>query len=125
MIGKAITMSLLAAMLASCAVETVDEAEVGDTQQALEGGLYIWACTGADAWTRIWKVNGIEKGREYCECDGTIQQFGTIGGQYTQVSNYSCSGGGGGGGGGGGECPSAAALSLAKLVPFYPPPICD
>lgn len=136
MIGKAIGAGLLGVILMSCAVESVESVEsvegvergsdrgdeapaVAARQQGLEGGLYLWACDGSNAWTRTWKVGGVEQGREICECDGTVWSQGTIGGSYSQLIDHSCSGGGGGGGGD----PCLASGDPAK--PFYPPPICD
>lgn len=126
MIGKAIGAGLLGVMLMSCAVERAGDSDESSTvaahQQGLEGGLYLWICDGSNAWTRTWKVGGVEQGREICECDGTVWSQGTIGGSYSQLIDHSCSGGGGGGGGGGGD-PCIASGDPAK--PFYPPPICN
>ncbi|WP_338865829.1 hypothetical protein [Myxococcus stipitatus] len=30
-------------------------------------------------------MNNVEGGREYCDCDGTRNEFGTLSGRYTQV----------------------------------------
>jgi hypothetical protein len=111
-----------ALLVAACAV---DEREEQPATTSVEQSL-LWACTGADTWTRYWKVNGVEKGREYCNCDGSITQYGTLTGTYSQVAGSTCGGGGGGGGGGGctGGCCFRASLRSDALAPLYPPPGC-
>ncbi|WP_141332907.1 hypothetical protein [Myxococcus sp. AB025B] len=60
-----------------------------ETLESSEQGL-IWACDGRRSFNRYWTVNGVEVGREYCDCDGTLTEFGTLSGRYSQTLNFYC-----------------------------------
>lgn len=102
MINRILGTVVLAVLVSSCALEGAPE-----TTASTEQGL-IWACDGTNDWTRYWRVNGVEVGREDCDCSGFITSHGTITGVYSQVLEHICTTGGGGGGGGGGGCRVAA-----------------
>lgn len=53
--------------------------------ELLESGeqSIIWACGVDRQFTRVWKVDDVEVGREYCECDGTYHSFGDLLGNYS------------------------------------------
>lgn len=91
---------IAALFISACGGELAEEKApeaLDNTEQAI-----IWACTGGSTWTRYWYSNSsktVEVGREDCYCDGTVYEYGTTSGYYSQVAGYSCSGGGGGGGG--------------------------
>jgi hypothetical protein len=59
--------------------EAVPETAVESVEQPL-----IYACDGSREFIRRWYTNGVETGREECYCDGSLYEFGTIGGRYTQ-----------------------------------------
>lgn len=95
--------------------------QLSASEQAL-----LWACTGANTWTRYWYSDSSqtnEVGREDCYCDGSVMKYGTTSGYYAQVAGTTCGGGGGGGGSGG--CLGALASPHLAVLPNYPPPICE
>jgi hypothetical protein len=71
-------------LLSSC--NTVDQVEF---KSDVEQGVFL-ACDGTSAWTRTYRVNGVEVGREDCDCPGIVTPYGTLTGRYTQEVMYSC-----------------------------------
>ena len=118
MFVKALVAACLVVLSSACAVDPGRSEATGTTEQGI-----LLACTGAEIWTRYWYDNGIEVGREDCDCDGTVTPHGTLSGAYTQVVGPTCtSGGGGGGGGGGGDGCLRAPAGVAS--PNSAPPTC-
>ena len=116
MLHRFLTISLATLLGSACIVD--DAEDITSIERSI-----IWACTGADTWTRSWyrdSRRAVEIGTEECLCDGSVVRHGTISGYYRQVGGESCTGGGGGGGGGGGD-PCAPAASAPSNVP----PICS
>ena len=66
--------------------ESAPETTIETTEQSL-----LYACDGRRAFNRYWFQNGVEVGREYCDCDGTLTKFGTTQGRYTQEVISYCS----------------------------------
>jgi hypothetical protein len=124
MVAKSVVKACIAALLLGGCGGSVVEGVVPETTATVEQAL-LWACTGTDTWTRYWYSDyqrTQEKGREDCNCDGTITRYGQTGGYYSQVGGSSCSGGGGGGGGGGGCLAPSPAPSTGPSASNYPPP---
>jgi hypothetical protein len=65
--------------------EAVPEAALDNVEQPL-----LYMCDGSRAFTRYWYEDGVEVGREYCDCDGNLTQYGEEGGLYKQVVHYYC-----------------------------------
>ena len=110
---------LFLVVVTSACFNDVPSEETATTEQSI-----LWACDGTNTWIRRWYHNGVEQGREDCYCDGTVIQYGQIGGTYQQQWLSSCRAGGGGGGGGGSGC-LAHEPALGVLTALYPPPTCD
>ncbi|MFP2961825.1 hypothetical protein ACLEPN_29520 [Myxococcus sp. 1LA] len=73
---------VVAVVLSGCGGNPVEE-PVPDALGSEEQSI-IWDCGTGRKFNRYWWVNNVEVGREYCDCDGTYQQFGTLSGRYTQ-----------------------------------------
>ena len=73
---------VVAVVLSGCGGSPVEET-TPDPLTSEEQAI-IWACGTNRSFNRYWWDGDVEVGREYCECDGTLQQFGTTGGRYTQ-----------------------------------------
>ena len=77
-----------ALLLGGCGVESqepVAQEPLDSTEQAL-----IYPCPFRSSYIRTWTTNGVETGYERCECDGTLTQYGTLGGRYAQTLLSSC-----------------------------------
>lgn len=85
-------------MSTACGVEDSVEWEATNSKEQ----AVFWECTEGGAWLRYWRVNGVEVGRDHCDCYGFLTEQGQHSGSYSQFLEPSCSGGGGSGGGGGG-----------------------
>ena len=111
----------LAVLSGACSVVSPPES-TSTTEQEL-----LLPCDGSEVWTRYWYENGVEVGREDCDCPGILTTHGTLIGTFTQVVGPVCSGGGGGGGGGGSDgsgCFSAPTPSMDGASPNNAPPFC-
>ncbi|MBZ4419308.1 hypothetical protein [Myxococcus sp. RHSTA-1-4] len=85
----AVMMCLVAVVMGGCGgadTEDVSPQELGSAEQSI-----IWACDGSSQWNRYWYKNGVEVGREYCDCPGILTKFGTTSGSYTQELLFYCS----------------------------------
>lgn len=85
---RAALVCLAALSLVGCGgpvEESAPEATLDSVEQPL-----IYACDGRSAFTRYWYQGGVETGREYCECDGSLTQYGQVGGTYKQVVHSYC-----------------------------------
>lgn len=78
---------LLATLVSACAVDASPE----DTDQAVQDVLF--PCTGTQIWTRYYYQNGLEVGRQDCNCGSTeIISHGTLAGSPTHVWGPTCGG---------------------------------
>ncbi|AGC45995.1 hypothetical protein MYSTI_04703 [Myxococcus stipitatus DSM 14675] len=77
---------VVALVLSGCggAPQEPSPTEASEVIESSEQSL-LWACGSTRSFNRYWYVNNIEVGREYCDCDGTLNEFGTLSGRYTQV----------------------------------------
>lgn len=50
----------------------------------------IYDCNGSRSFIRYWYQDGVETGREYCDCDGTLTEYGEVWGTYKQVVTSYC-----------------------------------
>lgn len=81
--------ALLALALISGCGGPMEESASPETVDSLEQPI-IWPCDGSRSWVRTWYYNGVESGYETCHCDGSVFQYGTVYGSYTQQATGSC-----------------------------------
>lgn len=78
-------------LLSGCGGGTELEAATPETSLETATQPLLYACDGRRSFNRYWFQNGVEVGREYCDCDGTLTEFGTTQGSYTQQIISYCS----------------------------------
>ena len=86
MFAKSLVAVCVVVLSTACAVEPGRSEATSSTEQGI-----LLPCTGETIWTRYWTQNGVEVGREDCNCDGIIIEYGTLSGAFSQVVGPSCS----------------------------------
>ncbi|HZI13927.1 MAG TPA: hypothetical protein VE153_26400 [Myxococcus sp.] len=81
-------MCLVTLVLSGCGGVETEEVSTEELQSVEQG--IIWACDGTSQWNRYWYKNGVETGREYCDCPGILTRYGSPSGSYQQQFLFYC-----------------------------------